>query len=181
MLQLTLQMEMTMVTRYKLQRVTTRRIRIAPSARKAWHVFIHEAADWTVALTANIKRFHENQPISIQHMMQAMRHFLRVLDYRCFGRNRVKRGAFVGSVVVYGWGTYNDHPHAHLALVCPKGLSDAAFEEHIRQACAKTMWFEPKPDIRKYRDVGWSDYMIGHDPENLDTELMRISTKQPEF
>jgi hypothetical protein len=141
---------------------------------KAWYEFIDDSANWTVAFTVNFRRLHQNQLISIRHMTYALRHFLRVLDCSCLGNNKAKRGAFVNSVVVHGWGTYNDHPHAHLALECPKDLSDSEFEHHILQAASKTIWFAPKPVTEKYRDAGWSVYMVGHGPENCDADLFRI-------
>jgi hypothetical protein len=151
----------------------------APSSyREAWSKFIDDSAKWTHAYTVTLKRHIGAQGVSKEHMYQAARHFLRRLDYRCLGRNRVKRGAFVSSVVVYGWGTYDNHPHLHLALVCPAGLSESEFIDCIEQAASKVKWFDRERKLEKYVNSGWATYMVDHDPENLYVSLMRIPKNQ---
>ena len=142
---------------------------------KEWSEFIHGAANWTTALTVTVKRFHKNQTVSSEHVRQALRHFLRRLDFSCLGDNKAKKGAFVESVVVIGWGTYKDHPHAHLALVCPSGLTNAKFLDHIERAASGTEWFDRERKICEYTSGGWSTYMVDHDPENLESNLLRIN------
>ena len=169
-----------MPTKYKSHKNTTRSNRLHPLLRKAWYEFIDGSAKWTVAYTVTLKRHIGPQPVSNDHMYQSARHFLRKLDCQCLGSNRVKRGAFVSSVVVYGWGTYDNHPHLHLALVCPAGLSESEFINCIEQAASKVEWFDRERKLEQYVSVGWATYMVDHDPENLYVRLMRIPTNQLE-
>lgn len=142
---------------------------------KEWSSFIHGAAKWTTAITVTVKRFHNNQPVSSEHMRQALRHFLRRLDVLCLGGNKTKKGANVESVVVFGWGTYKDHPHAHLALVRPSELTNEEFLNHIEKAASSTEWLDRERKVHGYTSEGWSTYMVEHGPENLESTLLRIN------
>lgn len=169
-----------MPTKYKKHKNTANTIRMHPLLRKAWCEFTDKAAMWTVAYTVTLKRHIGTQPVSNKHIYQAARHLLRKLDFQCLGSNRAKRGAFVSSVVVYGWGTYGNHPHLHLALVCPDGLSESEFIDYIEQAASKIEWFDRERKLEKYVNSGWATYMVDHDPENMYLDLMRIPETQSE-
>lgn len=143
-------------------------------------LWLHELAPWTHAVTLTFKRSDsKGQTVSEQIIVESLRHFLRVLDKRCYGGPKVRRGAYIPSVVVIGWGAYNDHPHAHLAFACPEEHTHKAFDRFIDIAADATDWIDRERRIEPYRNQGWAEYMLNHGFDNLITNLTRAH--QPEI
>lgn len=143
-------------------------------------LWIHDLAPWTHAVTLTFKRSTgKGQTVNDQIIIQAIRHFLRVLDRCCYSGSKVRQGACVPSVVVIGWGTYNDHPHAHLALACPIQTEREAFEKFINSSAEATNWINRERFVDGYQNQGWIEYMLDHGIKNLVTELTRAH--QPEI
>jgi len=138
-----------------------------------WSAWFAELAPWTLALTLTVKRCVNGRPISTVILEQAARHALRLLDFRCFGRRRVERGAYVPSVAVAGWGVYGDNPHLHFALAAPAGMTHLVFARNVHAAARKLVWANCQMRIEPYRDAGWLTYMARHDPENLILSCLR--------
>lgn len=142
--------------------------------------WIHELAPWTHAVTLTFKRRGINgQAVSEQIIVHALRHFLRVLDKSYYSGSKFRQGAYVPSAVVIGWGTYNDHPHAHLALACRQEISHEAFKKLIVAASEATEWIDQERRVETYRNDGWAEYMLNHGINNLITNLTRAH--QPEI
>lgn len=152
-------------------------ISFSSSTSSRW---IHELAPWTHAVTLTFRRRDiKGQAVSEQIIIQALRHFLRVLDKCCYSGSEVRRGAYVPSAVVIGWGAYNNHPHAHLALSCPQETPHETFENLIESAAEATDWIDVERRVEPYRNEGWAEYMLNHGIENLITNLTRAH--QPEI
>ncbi|MGA0840399.1 MAG: hypothetical protein ACO3P1_10955 [Pseudomonadales bacterium] len=154
-------------------RIIRRRGYKADDFQRAWFRWIHQLADWSWAATVTFRRHVGAQSINRGLAEAALRHKLRVLDVICFGKNRVKRGSVVQSAVVLGWGTYGQHPHAHLALATPPGMSDADLAARFEEAARHTEWLNQERVVRPYTSAGWAEYMVGHGPENLVLSLLR--------
>lgn len=151
--------------------------KVPTDLRKAWLEYIHQFSDWNTAITCTFKRIHLGQVVSRKHMSEATHHFLRRVDSLCLGTNKVKKGACLPSVVVYGWGTYDSNPHVHLAVTAPIDRSEADFFDLVEEAASKTQWFDRQRKVEPYRSAGWSSYMVDHHPENLDLDLLRDGMK----
>jgi hypothetical protein len=113
------------------------------------------------------------QAINLGNAEAALRHMLRVLDVSCYGKSGVKQGKAVPSAVVIGWGAYGDHPHAHIALATPPGLSYQELVDRFEKAASRTQWIHHERVVVPYRDAGWAAYLVHHDPENLVLSLLR--------
>lgn len=143
-------------------------------------LWIHELAPWTHAVSLTFKRRDiKGQAVNEQIIVQALRHFLRVLDKCCYSGSEVRQGAYVPSAVVIGWGAYNNHPHAHLALACRQEISHEDFNKLIFASADATDWIDQERRVEPYRTEGWAGYMLNHGIENLITNLLRAH--QPEF
>jgi hypothetical protein len=150
-----------------------RALRRRETLEDSWVRLIHEAAAWTFALTVTFRRYLGGQSISRDILEKALSHMLRVLDVACFGRHSVKRGRFVGSAVVIGWGSYGDHPHSHLALATPPGMTKAEFIENIEFSASRTQWIARERVLVPYSSSGWARYLVGHGAEQVVLPLLR--------
>jgi len=74
---------------------------------------------------------------------------------------------------VISWGTYGQHPHAHLALSTPSVMSVEELQERFEQAADKTKWLARERVVTAYRDAGWFDYLIDHNTDNFAVSLLR--------
>ena len=138
---------------------------------KSW---MHSLASWTHAVTFTFKRSNgRGQTINEQIMIDALRHFLRALDRRCFGRNETRKGMVVSSAVVIGWGSSNDHPHAHLSLSTPSHLDVIEFTAFAVLTASEIDWFDHHKVFKSYVSEGWSSYLVDHGPENIIDSLLR--------
>lgn len=145
----------------------------AINARAVWSEWLHEVAAWSLAVTITFKRYHEGQSINHSIAQAALSHTLRVLDVYCFGKRGVKQGQHVGTAAVLSWGAYGQQPHAHLALSTPSDMSVEVLQERFEQAADKTNWLARERVVKPYRDAGWINYLIDHNPDNLVVPLLR--------
>lgn len=144
------------------------------SSWKAYKLWLHSFAPWTHAVTFTFKRSNtKGQPINEQIMTDALRHFLRVLDRQCFRRSELSKGMVVPSAAVIGWGSFNDHPHAHLSLSKPPHLGLIEFTSFAVLAASKIDWLNHQKVFKSYVSEGWSSYLVDHGPKNIIESLLR--------
>lgn len=142
-------------------------------SRDVWAEWLHNFAAWSLAATITLRRYLHGQAVNLSNAEAALRHMLRVLDVSCYGKRGVKQGKAVPSAVVIGWGAYGEHPHAHVALATPPGLSYQELADHFEKAASRTQWIHHERVVVPYRDAGWAAYLVHHDPENLVLPLLR--------
>ena len=138
----------------------------------AWKQWLADLAPWTHAITLTFKRrgLHQ-QVINEKIMSDAIKHFLLVLNRKCFKRSAIRKGMRIPVVAVIGWGAYKDHPHAHLCLVHPQHIDYPTFCEYINFSADRTEWMNNERDIRPYRTTGWIAYLVDHGIENIIGDL----------
>ena len=127
----------------------------------------------THAVTLTFKR-HSHETIqlwSVSIIKDSLKVFLSILNKNVFGKHAKKNNQCVMSAVVIGTGTYNDHPHAHLALQKPEQLSWYEFTVLICKAIETTSWIDGKSNIELYESDGWLEYMVEHGEEDLLIDL----------
>jgi hypothetical protein len=138
--------------------------------------WLHDLDAWAVALTITFKRHdHHGRPVSQQIVDQTARHFVNTLNQVCFGRRKARKGFTVGIAVSYGWGTYEDHPHLHISLASPKHISVEQFYDEINKALTACNWINEHRRIARYRDVGWTQYLVDHGTDQVLLDLVRRS------
>ncbi len=138
----------------------------------AWKFWLASLAPWTHAITLTFKRIDSRQELINERIMtDAIKHFLLVLNRKCHKRTSIRNGLRIPVVTVIGWGTYKDHPHAHLCLAHPSHIDFSTFSAHIQFAADHTTWINKERDISPYRNTGWINYLVDHEPENIIFEL----------
>lgn len=138
-----------------------------------WAQWIHTAAHWTVAATFTFKRAINGQPFNYEILQSSMRHYLLLVDRKFFTRGETNNKRFVETVVVIGYGAYQSHPHAHIAVATPDGADHTSLVQALNGSAEKTKWIDRERDFQPYSDSGWSEYMVDHGPENLILPLFR--------
>ena len=133
-------------------------------------------AKWTHAVSFTFRRSNDCfQAVNERIVGEALRHFLHVLDRLCLTKRQMRNGSTVPSAASIGWGTYGDHPHAHLSLEAPDSLSHEEFTSLIERAADKTRWIQYERRINPYLDIGWMKYMVDHGEDYLIVALLRPS------
>ena len=127
----------------------------------------------THAVTLTFKRYEQDtkKPWSVPIIKDSLKVFLSILNKNVFGKHAKKNSHCVMSAVVIGTGTYNDHPHAHLALQTPEHLPWEEFKELIAKAIETTSWVDGEFTIDPYESDDWLEYMVGHGEEDLLIDL----------
>ena len=139
----------------------------------AYISWLKTLGDPTHAVTLTFKRFRPEtkQPWSVPIIKDSLKVFLSILNKNVFGKHAKKNKQCVMSAVVIGTGTYNDHPHAHLALQTPRHLSWDEFSELIFKAIETTSWIDRESPVKPYISDGWLEYMLEHGEEDLLIDL----------
>ena len=83
----------------------------------------------------------------------------------------VHKGHKIGSAFVFGSGPYGDHPHVHMALAAPSGVSHEAMTNEIDIAIHRMAGLGHQLVIKPYNDAGWIDYMLDHCADGFDVKL----------
>ncbi len=132
---------------------------------------IHDLAKWTHAVTVTFIHSDRYGQRCNEHIMySALRHFIRVVNIKCFGRKQFDKGRRVSVVAALGMGSSADHPHYHMAIAAPAGMTFAEFEKLILVAIRKTRWLNQQFDVKPYRSEGWIKYLLDHQ-EDLFLDL----------
>jgi hypothetical protein len=139
----------------------------------AYISWLKTLGDPTHAVTLTFKRYREDtkQLWSISIIKDSLKFFLCILNKKVFGKHAKKNNQCLMSAVVIGTGTYNDHPHAHLALQQPSHLSWEEFRELILKTIKTRSWVDSEFTIDPYESDGWLEYMVGHGEEDLLIDL----------
>lgn len=127
---------------------------------------IHDLAKWTHAVTVTFSHSDGYGRRCNQHIMySALRHFIRVLNIKCFRRKQFDRGQRVSVIAAFGMGSSSEHPHCHIAIAAPVNMTFAEFEKLILDAIRKTRWLNQQFALKPYRSEGWIKYLLDHQEE----------------
>lgn len=106
-----------------------------------------------------------------QHIEQALRHLLRRLACSIHGKRQSKYRPPLRSMLTIDWGRSGNHPHAHLALESPKGMSYGQFSDLIKTSASKVRLLSGAPHIRHYEDAGGAKYLVKHGIDRMVVPL----------
>lgn len=143
---------------------------------KSFSDWLHDKLEPTHALTVTFRRRSQHlRPSTNDDVVQAIRHFLRVLSTQCYGSRTVrKRNARIPAAVVTGRGQHGNHPHAHFALRRPDFITRQEFETHIYFAIKKTWLINRETHLAPYENKGWIEYLMHHGIENFLLDFLSI-------
>jgi hypothetical protein len=150
-----------------------KKLKLFTRLQLAYISWLKTLGDPTHAVTLTFKRYEQDtkKPWSKPIIKDSLKVFLSILNRNVFGKHAKKNNQSVMSAVVIGTGSYNDHPHAHLALQKPEQLSWCEFTVLICKAIETTSWIDGKSTIELYESDGWLEYMVEHGEEDLLIDL----------
>ena len=128
-------------------------------------------------MTVSVRRRYAGRHTSDRDIRQAIVHFRRRISAHCFGSRQVKAGILIELLAVFGWGTSENNPHVHMALVAPDAMSHPMFNSVLRRAKAKVALFDHQFDLQPYLNEGWLEYMLDHGEDGIVLEV--LSPKRP--
>jgi hypothetical protein len=138
-----------------------------------WAIWLHSLASWSVMVTLTFKRCNGKGGISSQSTLEdALKHLVRLINCDFFGKRRTNKGWTVACAVILDYGTYGDHPHAHLLIEAPKGVSDEKLCMVIDRAANRTCKVNRQRHFRSYTDLRGSQYLVKHGIDRMVTALL---------
>jgi hypothetical protein len=148
---------------YGLPPIETCRLRFNQSRRAEIICWLKAHADWTHAVTLTMHPPESGHGISNPEVARRCRLFLNRINRRIYSRHGTRRKGYrIASVAFLGNGPYGDHPHAHLALQKPHGISHKSFNQILNEMARTTNGLGQQFDIKPYRDERWLGYMVDH-------------------
>lgn len=139
--------------------------------RKAQVAWIDSSAQWTHAVTLTFPRNKLGVAPSQQAACNTANHLVNLLNRNLLGRGNVRNGHKIGSAFVFGTGPYGDHPHIHMVLAAPSGVTLDAMTNEIDLTAHRTQGLGHQLVIKPYNDAGWIDYMLDHCSDGFDVKL----------
>jgi hypothetical protein len=130
---------------------------------QAYTEWIHSRGNFTHFVTPTFRLMDSAGHRTTQEMVEdAVRNMLRRLACAVHGRRRIKFRPPIRSAVVIDWGWKGNHPHAHLILETPSGMSYEQFSVLIKRCASRVRLLDKEPHIRPYQDAGGARYMVKH-------------------
>lgn len=140
--------------------------------RDEYAKWFNDFASWTHAVTVTSKPSRKDFPRSKSPIVNAIAHFVNVLNRKALGNARARKGNRIACVSVYGDGAYGDNPHVHLAFQAPFGMSYDEMYQAIEHSIQLTNGLGSEYDIQPYTSEGWLKYMFDHGTNGLLVELI---------
>lgn len=140
---------------------------------RAWAQMIHSTADWSSMVTLTFRRqsakgFRVTQ-LTIE---KAVRRLLRLVNHDLYGKGLTNKGWTVAHAVVVDFGALGDHPHAHLLVEAPTGVTDRELCCVIERAAQRTRIIDRQRHYGQYYSAGGAEYLIGHGTDRMVVSLL---------
>lgn len=140
---------------------------------REWTIWLHSKASWSVMVTLTFKRFSaKGSAFSQSALEDALKHLVRLINCDFFGKKRTNRGWTVACAVTLDYGAYGDHPHAHILIEAPSGVSDEELWAVIDRAANRTCKVDRQRHFRRYTDLRGSEYLVKHGIDRMVTALL---------
>lgn len=143
--------------------------------RELEHAFakwIHHSSEWTHFVTLTFhRRTPCGQPVTNRMVEDALRHLFRSLSCKFYGKHRVNRGQSIFYVTVLDWGSYGDHPHAHILFKAPNGTTFDEFSSLIDSKANRIRLCNRERRIRPYLNFNGARYLVEHGIDRMVVSL----------
>ena len=140
---------------------------------REWAIWLHSIASWSVMATVTFKRHSANGfTFSQSGFEKALKHLVRLINCDLFGKRLTNKGWTVACAATLDYGTYGDHPHAHLLFEAPDGVSYEELCAVIDRAASRTRTVDRQRHFRRYTNLHGSQYMVEHGKDRMVTGLL---------
>lgn len=140
---------------------------------REWAIWIHSLASWSVMATITFKRY-SSTGVTFSHsgFEKTLKFLMRLINCHFFGKKLTNKGWTVACAVTLDYGTYGDHPHAHILIEAPNGVSYENLCAVIDRAASRTRTVDRQRHFRSYTDLRGSEYAVKHGTDQMVTGLL---------
>ena len=131
--------------------------------------------DYSLTLTFRPVFGPRRSTTKVSDARQAILHFLRLLNDKCFGQGHRRRGLEVGFYVAFEGLGVHEELHCHAAIRLPLKLSRQKFLRALNFALRHTKRLGPQHDLQPYYH-GWIGYTMKTGSDSFQPELLRRGT-----
>lgn len=154
--------------------------RLISEENRAWAKMVHGIAPWSVMVTLTFKRRDaKGYRVTPTGVEKAIRHLLRLINCDFFGRRLTDKKWTVATAVTLDWGQHGDHPHAHILLSAPNGVSDLQLCTVVERAAQRTKLIAPQRQYSRYYSAGGAEYLINHGTDRMVVSLLSHANHRP--
>jgi hypothetical protein len=141
--------------------------------QRSWADWIHSRARWTMMVTLTFRRQSaRGYRVTKTAVEAALRRVLRLINCDLFGKRRTNKGWTIASAGTVDFGSFGDHPHAHLLLEAPAGVSEEQLCAVVERAAQRTSLVDRQRVYRQYVDVGGAEYLMKHGTDRMVVPLL---------
>jgi hypothetical protein len=108
-------------------------------------------------------------PTAVEH---ALKRVVRLINCDFFGKRRTNKGWTIAHAVTSDSGRYGDHPHAHLLLAAPDGVTDEQLCGVVERAVQRTVLVSRQRHYGQYFSVGGAEYLVKHGTDRMVVSLL---------
>lgn len=108
-------------------------------------------------------------PTAVEH---ALKRVVRLINCDFFGKRRANKGWTIAHAVTSDSGRYGDHPHAHLLLAAPDGVSDEQLCAVVERAVQRTALVSRQRHYGQYFSLGGAEYLVKHGTDRMVVSLL---------
>jgi hypothetical protein len=103
---------------------------------------------------------------------KAIKHLLRLINCDLFGRRRTDKGWTIAHAVTVDFGLYGEHPHVHLLLAAPSGVTEEQLRAMVERAANRTTIVDRQRHYSNYFSAGGAAYLIKHGTDRMVVPLI---------
>jgi hypothetical protein len=141
--------------------------------KRAWTSFLHSKAQWDLMITLTFRRRSaKGFRVTQSSIEAAIKHLIRLINCDLFGKRQANKGWTLAHAATVDFGALGDHPHAHLLLEAPKGVSDEQLCAVVERAAQRTAIVDRQRHFRRYTDLGGAEYLIQHGIDRMVVPLL---------
>lgn len=153
--------------------VSGRERRTLSALEQAWGRLIHETALWSSMVTLTfLRESSKGFRITQFAIERALRRLVRLVNHDLFGKRLTNKGRTLAHAVVVDYGLLGDHPHAHLLLAAPHGVTEEELCRVVERAARRTRIIARERHYRRYYSAGGAEYLIGHGTDRMVVPLL---------
>jgi hypothetical protein len=147
--------------------------RCRSDVQRAWADWIHSRACWTMMVTLTFRRRSaKGYRVTETAIEAALRRVSRLINCDLFGKRRTNKGWTIASACTVDFGSFGDHPHAHLLLEAPAGVSKEQLCAVVERAAQRTSLVDKQRVYRQYVNAGGAEYLIKHGTDRMVVPLL---------
>ncbi|NDH68702.1 MAG: hypothetical protein EBY22_12520 [Gammaproteobacteria bacterium] len=153
--------------------------RVKPSPREITDLIVRwletlqsPTQPWKLFVTVTMRRYDPftGTAWNLTEIDKAICTFTRRLDQRVFRHEARRSFRTIARIVARHLGDYEDNPHYHIVVACPRFLDESNLEKYLIEIAKRIQWINGKPHIERYFSSGAIGYLLSDNASELVLE-----------